>query len=382
MSVTGPIRADHHPLASARTTPLILHVFSTFAVGGPQRRFAALARHFAGNYRHIVKPMDGRTDAAVLIDGVPACEIQSLGFPRGGVLATIARARRELARIKPDVLVTYNWGAMEWAAAAQPDMVRHIHIEDGFGPEEARAQFRRRVWFRRIVLNRHSTLVVPSRTLLELARSVWRIHPQRISYVPNGVSCTRFAREPDWAMVAAFRGEGPIIGTVAALRREKALDRLIAAFVRIRKRQAARLVIVGDGPERAVLEKLARDQGIEGSVTFTGAMDAPEQVLGGFDVFALSSDTEQMPLSLLEAMAAGRPVASTDAGDVRTMLAAENRHLVVPRHDEALAGAISSLLASKDMRENMGAANRRRALSHFDEPAMFAAYGRLFSGLT
>ena len=90
-------------------------------------------------------------------------------------------------------------------------------------------------------------------------------------------------------------------------------------------------------------------------VTFAGQMLNPERALGLLDVFALSSDTEQMPLSLLEAMAAALPVVATDVGDVRGMLTDDNRRLVVPRDDEpAFTAALSTLLTDATLRRRLG----------------------------
>lgn len=375
------ISAADVPMTSA-AAPTLLHIFSTFAVGGPQRRFVQLANHFGSRFHHLIRPMDGRIDAAALLDADSSVDVQPLGFQRGNALANIRGARRVLADVRPDVLVTYNWGATEWAAANYRHPVRHIHIEDGFGPEEANKQLLRRVLFRRLVLNRHSTIVVPSQSLKRIALDVWGLDPHRIRYIPNGIPTARFARNPDPAFSAGFQDKGPIIGTVATLRREKALDRLIAAFALVRAHMPAHLVIVGDGPDRTRLEAISRERGLGDHITFTGAIAAPERILRAFDVFAISSDTEQMPLSVLEAMAAGRAIASTDAGDIRTMLAEENRAFVVQRYDVALASMLMALLRDGGLRERLGAANQARAMAHFDEAQMCAAYGRLFSGET
>ena len=357
------------------SAPLILHVFSTFAVGGPQRRFAAMANFFGSRYRHRVISLDDRTDAQALLK--TPCVVQPAPFRRSNPLADIYRAQKFIRRTKPDLLVTYNWGAMEWGAANLAAGVRHVHIEDGFGPEEAERQLLRRVWFRRAVLNRRSMLVLPSQTLMRIARKTWHIQGKRMMYVPNGIPCARFQMARESSLV--FPGSGPIIGTVAALRREKALGRLIEAFTLLRTKRAARLVIVGDGPERTSLEQLVHARGIQDSVFFTGALERPERAMGAFDIFALSSDTEQMPLSVLEAMAAGLPVAGTNVGDVRQIVADDNKPYIVARDVLALAGAMRALLDDADVRAAVGAANRARAFNAFDEAVMFTAYDRLFT---
>jgi len=338
-----------------------------------------LAQGLGDRYRHAIRPMDGRHDAAALLEGTDPCEVQPLGFTRGNPIANIRGARRALDALRPDLLVTYNWGATEWAAANHPRTVRHIHIEDGFGPEEADKQLLRRSLFRRLVLNRHSTVVVPSQSLRRIALQTWGLDAERVRYIPNGIPCARFQRGADLSL-CAFPGDGPVIGTVAALRREKALDRLISAFALTRAHMPARLVIVGDGPDRSRLEALAATHGLSDQITFTGALAAPERILKAFDIFAMSSDTEQMPLSLLEAMAAGRAVAATDAGDIKAMVAADNRAFIVPKYDVALASMLMVLLRDADLRNRLGAANQARAAAEFDEKQMVEAFDRLFAG--
>ena len=140
-------------------------------------------------------------------------------------------------------------------------------------------------------------------------------------------------------------------------------------------------MLVGDGPERAALEQLARSRRLERRILFTGSIPKPETVLGLFAVYALSSDTEQMPIGLLEAMAAGLPVVATDVGDVREMLSEENRPLVVAPGDEAaFTGALAALLRDPQRRRRLGQANRSRACDEFDEARMVETYDRLFAG--
>jgi glycosyltransferase involved in cell wall biosynthesis len=170
----------------------------------------------------------------------------------------------------------------------------------------------------------------------------------------------------------------PVIGTVAALRPEKNLARLLHAVSLFSHR--ARLVIIGDGPERPMLESLAATLGIAERVTFAGHRADPRSAYDGFDIFALSSDTEQMPLSVLEAMASGLPVASTDVGDVRAMVAPENAPFVVPAEEAALAGALDRLLADPGPARAIGSANRREAERRFGLASMFDAHRAAWDG--
>ncbi len=359
--------------------PLLLHVFSTFATGGPQVRFAAIANRFGRAWRHAVVAMDGNLACRERLAPSLDVSFPQLDLRKGDTLGNVRRARAALRALRPAVLVTSNFGAIEWALAnALPftrPLTRHLHMEDGFGPEERHRQLPRRVWLRRLALRR-ATVVVPSRTLERIAADVWRLDAARIRYVPNGIDLDRFAASP-----RASDGDA-VIGTVAALRPEKNLPRLLRAFAMLPPDLARRLVVVGEGPEKDSLRALAAGLGLGDRVSFTGHLSRPEPAYAGFDVFALSSDTEQMPLSVLEAMAAGLPVAATDVGDVAAMLSEANRRFVVAADDAALAGALRALLENAALRRELGAANRARAERQYDQERMFQSYAERFEGAT
>ena len=358
----------------------LLHVFSTFAVGGPQTRFATLADRLGPKYRHLIASMSGRTEAAgLLTDRVRYDHVQFTNSPANPI-ANAIRFAGELRRIRPDLLVTYNWGALEWALGNLiGPRLPHIHIEDGFGPDEAKRRFPRRAWLRRISLMRTRTVVVPSRNLERIARREWGIPPSRLLYLPNGVEMARFGAklpEPEWGF--AKKPAELAVGTCAALRPEKNLKRLIRAFAACGAANS-RLVICGEGPERAGLERLAESLGIADRVTFTGYLARPETVFAGLDIFAMSSDTEQMPYGLLEAMAAGLPAAATDVGDIKSIVAEPNRPFIVPASEEPqLAQALGRLFSSAELRTRLGRANRIKAEAEFSLDVMVRAYDRLF----
>src|SRR5690606_14357267 len=117
------------------------------------------------------------------------------------------------------------------------------------------------------------------------------------------------------------------VGTLAGLRKVKNLPALVRAFSRLPHEW--QLVIAGEGPERAAIVAEAERLGIEDRVHLPGFVADPAKLAGLFDIFALSSTSEQFPISVVEAMAAGLPVASPMVGDVAAMVAEENLDFLV-----------------------------------------------------
>jgi glycosyltransferase involved in cell wall biosynthesis len=306
----------------------------------------------------------------------------------GGIsLANLRNARHVLRRLRPNLLCSYNWGAIEWSLANWVSPVcPQIHIEDGFGPDESpdRQQWRRAA-MRRLFLSRCVHVIVPSRVLYNVAIEKWRLAESRMLYIPNGIDCERFAMAPDAALVSqlGISESDLIVGTVAALRPEKNLLRLLRVFAGLPPERPAKLVIVGDGPERARLENEAARLAVAHRVVFAGALAAPERILGRFDVFALSSDTEQMPNSVLEAMAAGLPVVATDVGDLERMLASDNASFVFPTRNEAeMVQGLALLLGDASLREQLGNQNRKKVRAEYSLATMVSRYDEVFEALT
>jgi glycosyltransferase involved in cell wall biosynthesis len=168
------------------------------------------------------------------------------------------------------------------------------------------------------------------------------------------------------------------VGTVAALRAEKNHARLLRAAAIVRRERSIRLVIVGDGPQRPFLQSLADSLGLKDAVSFTGHISDPAPLYRSFDLFALTSDTEQMPYTVLEAMAAGLPIVATDVGDVRSMVSAENASLVTERDENTIAAAILEVIRNQGLALRVGEANATRARQRYDQSAMFAAFAKLY----
>ncbi len=362
----------------------LLHTFSTFGLGGAQARALRLMHAWGGGHEHsIVSIVPGELGARAHFD--PALMVDFPAFPdlkSGSLPARLMAIRTRVRELKPDLVLTYNWGAMEIVMANRLfGMAPLVHHEDGFGPDEASGQLPRRVWFRRLALAGATRVVVPSRTLERAALDVWRRPAAQIAYVPNGVAVEHYDRVAESrALPGLDRTDGVLqVGTVAGLRPEKNLRRLVRVFAAAAKGINARLVIVGTGPEREAILAEAAAHGVAERVHLTGFLPDPHSYMGLFDVFALTSDTEQFPISLVEAMAARLPAVCTDVGDIRSILPPENQAYVKAREDEAgLVVAFRRLLMDESLRNALGGANRVKVETAYTLDVMVATYERIY----
>jgi glycosyltransferase involved in cell wall biosynthesis len=364
----------------------ILHAHSTFSLGGKEARAVRLMNAFGGTARHtVLSGMPGQLSARDAISPAIAADFPTDAPPLTGRpdplrLLRLARYMRGF-----DLVLTYNWGAFDMVLARRlyggvMTLPPLIHHEDGFNEDEAAGLKPRRNLARRIGLPAAHRLVVPSARLEGIARDVWRQRPQRVKRIANGIAVSRYAAKPSPdAIPGLIQREGEVvIGTVAGLRKVKNLPRLVRAFAAMKARNC-RLVIVGEGPERAAVAAEVARLGVASRVHLPGFLHDPARWIGRFDIFALSSDSEQFPISLVEAMAAGLPAVATAVGDISAMLPADNLPLIVDPADEAaFAAALDSLAQRPDLRRAIGRANREMAVADYDEAAMIDRYARLY----
>lgn len=193
-----------------------------------------------------------------------------------------------------------------------------------------------------------------------------------VRVVPNGVPIRSPAEPPRRSASAEF-----VVGGVGRLHRQKGFDVLVRAVARL---PGTHLVLVGDGPERASLEHLADRLGVADRVSVTGWVETVSGWLSIVDVLAMPSRFEGLPLALLEAMLAERPVVGTDVGSIGDALRHGETGLVVPVDDElALTDALGRLREDPGLRRRLGRAGAELARDRFTVGAMARAYEEVYA---
>ncbi len=182
----------------------------------------------------------------------------------------------------------------------------------------------------------------------------------RLVVVPNGLAPLPVADRSGARRILGLRDGDVCVGFVGRLSAQKGVGRLVEAFARIRPTAtAARLVIIGDGPERCRLATQAVEFGVTDCVTFVGEGDGPA-LMAGFDLFVLPSRYEAFPYVLLEAAARGLPIVATDVGGVRGVVrAGQNGYILRQWKSEpelltSMAAALAELIEDPERREAMG----------------------------
>jgi glycosyltransferase involved in cell wall biosynthesis len=211
---------------------------------------------------------------------------------------------------------------------------------------------------------------------------------ERIAVVPNFVDESAFSPLSD-AERAQLRADldippdAVVVGCIAGLRPVKDHETLIHAIASLCPRwPSLRLVLFGDGPSRASLEQLVRRLDLTDVVRVAGERPNEPNLHHLFDISVLSSWSEAFPNTIVEAMAAGRPVVATRVGGVMdAVMDGETGMLVAPRAPSELAAAIEQLLLHPEMRQSMGEAAERRARDQFHATSVMATLESLYSRL-
>jgi N-acetyl-alpha-D-glucosaminyl L-malate synthase BshA len=206
-----------------------------------------------------------------------------------------------------------------------------------------------------------------------------------IVVVPNFLDCSRYAPMPDPALRARVcppdRYDSLLLH-VSNFRPVKRLDAVVDVFRRVRARRRAKIVLVGDGPERGRVEALAREAGLAEHLEILGEMDDVRPLLSVADAFLLPSAQESFGLAALEAMACGAPVVASRVGGLPEVLTdGLTGFLRAPEDHEGMAQAILDLLDDPSLRQRVAALARASVVDRFDEDRVVPMYEALYERL-
>lgn len=371
--------------SSARDVPRaprplrVAFLATSLPVGGAETLLAAMMRGF--------DPAVVRPEVVCLKDRGPLGEVLAIDFPvHSGFLKSkydlrvLSRLKRLFRDRRIDAVVTVGagdkmfWGRIAAKFAGVPVILSALH-STGWPDGVGRLNRLLTPWTDGFI----GVAKAHGRHLVEGER----FPSDKVFVIPNGVDVNRFQPRPDarakMRRELGFDEEALVVGVVAALRPEKHLTMFLEAASRVSQRiDRARFAIVGDGPERADLERKAAELGIGARVRFLGSRSDIHEILPAFDLFSLTSKNEANPISILEAFACGTPVAAPNVGSIHESVVEGETGRLFPALDvEAATAAWLSILENDHLRHAMGSEARRRAMERWSIQATVQGYERL-----
>jgi len=341
---------------------IVVHLVETLKIGGLERVVATIAKGLsADKYRiQVWCAVSGGSIADDL--QAQGIEVKILGISSYYNPVGFFRLARMLRSIKPDIVHTHTYftntlGRIAAKLAGVPVIIAHVHSTYW-------VYSKRNLFIEKILSRLTDRIICCSNAVKEFVVSFEGINSAKTVIIYNGVQAevtgpnrTKTGKNPD------VDAHDVVIVTVASLFPHKGHRYFIEALNMIKKDESAKqYLIVGDGPLRGTLEEQVRIAGLEHIVRFLGEKKDVGEILLSADIFVLPScEIEGLSMSVLEAMAYGKPVIATAIGGIPEAIDDGVTGILVPPHDStALAGALRVLLHDRAKRESMGRAGARR----------------------
>jgi sugar transferase (PEP-CTERM/EpsH1 system associated) len=357
-----------------------------FGVGGTELVVLKLIRGLSeGWFEHRLASLRGMEPVLENVT-LPGGELLVAGNRSNGFQFSVFRLAEMMRTYRPHVVHSRNWGAIESIPAAFLARVPVvIHSEHGYELDILTGLPNRRRIFRRAAYSVTDAVVTVSRELRDYhARQAW-LSPERIRVIYNGVDTQTFVPRPEARVMLRKRFGLPeqrfIAGTVGRMVPIKDHPTLLRAVEILAQRGIdAHALLVGSGPELERNEQFVKASSVlQGRVTFTGLSQEIPELLNTMDAFVLTSISEGMSNTLLEAMATGLPLLATGVGGNTEVIEPEQTGwLFQPQDAEALATRIALLVSRENLRRDFGAAARTRAVERFSLSRMLKEYADLY----
>lgn len=362
----------------------VAHVVQNLDVGGLERVVINLMRGMdARRYRSVLYTLGGGGSLSGELDR-EGFAVRPFAKSPGLDYSLLIRMARALRADRADVVHCHNYsplvyGALGGRLARVSGVVYTAH-----GAKTSGRRATRRFQRLRLV----DDIVFVSGDARRVGLGAGAVRDARVHTIVNGIDVRAYARREEVRRRVrdefAIAPEAPVAGIVARLTAAKDHVNLFDAFRRVRAVHSdARLLVVGDGELRDQLTRALAERDLTDAVILAGSRSDVADVLSAMDVFVLSSATEGLAVTLLEAMAAGLPVVATRVGgNPEVVVDGETGRLVPPRDAGALAAAVGEMLSDRALGASMGERGRARAVARFGIDAMVGSYVALYDALT
>jgi glycosyltransferase involved in cell wall biosynthesis len=371
-----------------RTAPAgtVCQVLHSLSIGGAEVLAAELARRLGDRYRFVFACLDelGPLGEQLRREGV---QVEVLGRKAGFDVRCVRRLAEFARAQQVDVIHAHQYTPFFYSRAPgtllrRPPVLFNEHGR--FHPDYPRPK---RIVFNRIFLRRCDRVVGVGNAVREALNRNEGIPARRVEVIYNGADLEKFSRDPVSRERArremdVAEGEFAVI-QVARLDYLKDHGTALRTIERVvAKHRQARLILVGDGPERPTIEKEIAARRLNGVVRLLGQRRDVPQLLAGADAFLLTSISEGIPVTFIEAMGARLPIVSTKVGGVTEVVEdGETGLLANAADDVVLAEALVRLMEDSRLKVRLGEAGRLRAERLFSETQMHAAYAKVYDDM-
>ena len=364
----------------------ILHIVPSFGLGGMEKVICSIINHTFHRYQHDILSLDGDNRA---LRWIKTNNIREIKFCKDkNFIRFLTKLYKELKKSSPDLLMTYNWGGTDAIWMGRIAGIKNIiHHEHGFSIEEAQTTLPQRDIARFILYRMASHLVTVSSKLGSSIQSKYRLSSAHVKIIPNGIDTSYYSPNSHARLLMRhelhYDEKDFVVLFSGRLDPVKNFELLLDIFEYCHKAdRAVKLLIVGDGPERKKIEQICKKKNIHAGIVMVGQRSDVLPYLRTADVFLLTSLTEQMPLTILEAMSVGLPVIASDVGEIRTIIDDGKDGFLRNIHDgcEGFATALLKLKQASDS-QAMGHAARSKIVLGFQETMMVRCYQTLIDSL-
>lgn len=376
--MTAPNSSPHRPIR-------VVHVVDLLALAGMEYGVVKLVNRLdPERFQSMIVCMRHQADdvRSLLSSRIPVFELRKSPGRNWRVIGRLAALFRSE---RVDIVHSHNWSTFLYSAAAArlAGVSTVVHGEHG---KDTTTTNRLRLLVSRFLAQGVTRVCAVSRDLADEVVRDWRIPRERVAWIPNGVDLEEFGRQYPLDGLREELGltsEHRVVMNTGGFRSIKDHPTLLRAFERVhRDDPMARLVLVGQGPAtdpRAGLDRMAEELGVADQVRFAGVRHDIPRLLRICDVYVNSSRFEGMSNTILEAMAAGRPVVATAVGgNPELVVDGVTGFLVTAGEAGPMAGRVGELLRDPSLRGRMGAAGRARIEADHSMAGMVRAYSDLY----